>query len=129
VDGAPAGQPHSPDVLWHEESVFIRDGRLARSFEALVAELARPFVNEAVTEAIKACIERDDGFIAEYMEEHFTLEAACGRPPRPRNAGGDGTTSTTHRFLSPPSLFEGVLPRFYPKLLSLSCAGGPPSPV
>jgi len=75
VDGAPAGQPHSPDVLWHERSIFVRNGRLARSFDALVTELARPFANEAVTEAIKACIERDEGFIAEYMEEHFTLEA------------------------------------------------------
>jgi len=75
VDGAPAGQPHSPDVLWHQETIFVREGRLAKSFDALVAELARPFASEAVTEAIKVCIERDEGFIAEYMEEHFTFEA------------------------------------------------------
>lgn len=75
VDGAPAGEPHSPDVLWHDRSIFVRNGRLGRSFDALVAELARPFANDAVTEAMKACIERDEGFIAEYMEEHFTLEA------------------------------------------------------
>jgi len=75
VDRAPAGQPHSPDVLWHEDTIFVRNGGLARSFDALVAELARPFANGDVTEAIKACIERDDDFIAEYMKEHFTLEA------------------------------------------------------
>lgn len=80
LEGAPAGQPHSPDVLWHEHSIFVRDGRLARSFDALVAELARPFANDAVTEALKACIERDDGFIAEYMEEHFTLEDEASLP-------------------------------------------------
>jgi hypothetical protein len=74
VDGAPAGEPHFPDVLWHDQSIFVRNGRLARSFAALVAELARPFANEEVTEAIKACIERDEDFIAEYMQEHFTLE-------------------------------------------------------
>jgi len=78
VDEAPAGQPHSPDVLWHEETIFVRDGRLAKSFDALVAELARPFTNGAVTEAIKACIERDKDFIADYMEEHFTLEDETG---------------------------------------------------
>ncbi|WP_428940954.1 sacsin N-terminal ATP-binding-like domain-containing protein [Fontivita pretiosa] len=81
VDGAPAGQSHSPDVLWHEQSIFVRNGKPARSFDALVAELARPFANEAVTEAIKACIERDRGFIAEYMKEHFTLEAETALTP------------------------------------------------
>jgi len=83
VDEAPAGQPHSPDVLWYEETILVRDGRLARSFAALVAELARPFANGAVTEAIKACIERDEDFIADYMEEHFTLEDETG------SLGGD----------------------------------------
>lgn len=88
VDGAPAGQPYSPDVLWHEQSIFVRNGRLARSLDALVAELARPFANEAVTEAMKACIERAPDFIAEYMEEHFTLEAETALPP-------DGSEATT----------------------------------
>jgi len=80
VANAPAGQPHSPDVLWHEDTVFVRDGKLAKWFNALVAELARPFANEDVTEAIKACIERDEGFIVDYMEEHFTLETEMAPP-------------------------------------------------
>jgi len=88
VNGAPAGQPHACDVLWHERSIFVRNGRLARSFDALVAELARPFANEKVTEAMKACIERAPDFITEYMEEHFTLEAETALPP-------DGSESTT----------------------------------
>ena len=75
VDGAPAGQPQSPPVLWHGASIFVRDGRLAKSFDALVLELARPFAHQAVTEAIKACIQRDRGFIEEYVAEHFVLEA------------------------------------------------------
>lgn len=81
VDGAPAGQPHSPDVLWHEHSIFVRDGRLARSFDALVVELARPFARDEVSEAIKVCIERDEGFITEYMEEHFALEDEPAQQP------------------------------------------------
>ncbi len=83
IDGTPAGQAHSPDVLWYEKTIFVRDGRLARMFESLVVEVARPFANEAVTEAVKACIERDEGFIAEYMEEHFTLESEFLQPPGP----------------------------------------------
>lgn len=87
LDDAPAGQPHSPDVLWYEQSIFVRDGRLAKSFNALVVELGRPFANEAVTEAIKACIERDEGFIAEYMGEHFTLDDETALPPDVSEAG------------------------------------------
>jgi len=81
VDGTPAGQPHSPDVLWHEQSIFIRSGSLARSFDALVDELARPFNHDRVTEAIKACVERAPDFIAEYMEKHFALEAEPSPTP------------------------------------------------
>jgi len=86
VDGAPAGLPHSPAVLWHEQSIFVQSGRLARSFDALVAELARPFNHDRVTEAIKACVERPPYFIAEYMEAHFTLEAEPS--PTPDSAAG-----------------------------------------
>lgn len=87
IDGTPAGAPHSPDVLWHEETVFVREGRLAKSFDALVKELARPFATESVTNAINACIERNEDFITEYMEEHFDLEdeiepATVPVPPR-----------------------------------------------
>lgn len=82
IDGTPAGEPHSPDALWYEETIFVREGRLAKSFDALVAELARPFENDAVTEAMKVCIERDERFITEYMEEHFTLEFEPA-PPLP----------------------------------------------
>ena len=74
IDGAPAGMSHSPDVLWHGETLYVREGRIAKSYDALVSELARPFANESVTKAIKACIERDESFITEYMEEHFDLE-------------------------------------------------------
>ncbi|RJP72901.1 MAG: hypothetical protein C4532_05115 [Candidatus Abyssobacteria bacterium SURF_17] len=87
IDGAPAGQPHSPDVLWHEKTIFVRDGRLARSFGALVNELSRPFANAAVSEAIKACIERDEDFITDYMEEHFELEEAVALAPSTTSTG------------------------------------------
>lgn len=94
LDGAPAGQHHSPDVLWHEETVFVREGRLAKSFDALVNELARPFANEKVAEAIKVCIERDGGFIAEYVAEHFELETEIAFQPTDatKPAGGEKKT-------------------------------------
>lgn len=74
IDGTPAGQPHSPEVLWLNDTIFVREGRLAKSFEALVSELSRPFAIDSVKEAMKACIERDSDFIKEYLQEHFDLE-------------------------------------------------------
>lgn len=76
IDGTPAGQPHSPDVLWHDTALFVRDGKLAKIFDRIASELARPFANAKIAEAIKACIERTAGFVEEYLEENFELAAA-----------------------------------------------------
>jgi len=86
VDGVPAGQPETRDVLWFDTSIFVRDGGLAKSFDALVDELARPFQSNEVTEAIKACVERDEAFVGEYVHAHFTLESET-RPER--GSGGE----------------------------------------
>lgn len=91
IDDAPAGLPHSPEVLWHEKTLFVREGRLAKSFDALVSELTRPFANESVTEAIKACIERDGSFITEYLEEHFDLEEVIEPVDAPVSTGKVGS--------------------------------------
>lgn len=74
LQGAPAGPAVSPNVLWNDDEIFVKGGKMARFFEDLVAELARPFQHWAIMEAIKVCGERDEDFIAEYMEEHFALD-------------------------------------------------------
>lgn len=83
VEGTPAGEPHSPGVLWHEQTIFVKKGPLAKYFDILAAELARPFAHEMVAEAIKVCIHRDENFMAEYMEEHFALEPESPLLPEP----------------------------------------------
>lgn len=74
VDGQPAGLREKRRVLWHAEHIYAQDGNLARVFNEVVEELARPFGHEAVKEALKACFERDTEFISDYMAEHFDLE-------------------------------------------------------
>ncbi|MGC8817501.1 MAG: sacsin N-terminal ATP-binding-like domain-containing protein [Candidatus Hadarchaeum sp.] len=72
LDGAPAGTPTTPTVLWDEENIFI-GAKLSKCYEHLANELSKSFDENRVREAFHACIERDDAFIAEYFEEHFTL--------------------------------------------------------
>jgi hypothetical protein len=74
IENTPAGIPQSRNVLWYEKFIFIKEGSLAKSYNDIVNELARPFAFDSLTEAIKACIDRSDGFIVEYMKENFKLE-------------------------------------------------------
>lgn len=76
IDGTPAGQPHSPDVLWHDTTLFVRNGKLAKIFDRVASELARPFANAKIADAIKACIERKAEFVDEYLEKIFELAAS-----------------------------------------------------
>lgn len=81
VDGVPVGPPQPRDVLWHEQRLFVREGSVARCFDALAAELAAPFGGSGdVADAIRACIDRSPDFITEYMDQHFELE------PEPNHA-------------------------------------------
>jgi len=81
IDGTPAGAPYSPEVFWHEQTIYVPDMQLARSFSALVSELGAPFRNDKIAEAMKACIERDPDFIAAYMAQHFEMDADSVKQP------------------------------------------------
>ncbi|GIV55344.1 MAG: hypothetical protein KatS3mg040_0112 [Candidatus Kapaibacterium sp.] len=72
IDGSPAGTSTTPTVLWDEENIFV-GAKLSKCYDLLVDELSGPFDEPNVRKAFHACIERDDAFIAEYFEEHFTL--------------------------------------------------------
>ncbi len=49
-------------------------GKLTRVAKAIVAELAKPFQDEGVKEAIATCFERSREFIADDCRSHFKLE-------------------------------------------------------
>jgi len=74
IDGTPIGEPHSPEVLWQEETVFVQDRQVVQLIKPLVEELARPFAVAAVTDAIKMCVERPESFVTEYLTCNFDLE-------------------------------------------------------
>jgi hypothetical protein len=72
IDGSPAVISTTPTVLWDEHNIFI-GAKLSKCYDQLVDELSGPFDEPDVREAFQTCIERDEAFIAEYFEEHFTL--------------------------------------------------------
>ncbi len=74
IDGTPAGEPFSPDVVWHEYRLYVKDRPLPKVFNAIVTELSRPFSAPQIADAFKACAERDPSFIAEYLAANFDLE-------------------------------------------------------
>jgi hypothetical protein len=74
LDGVPAGEPHSLDVLWYETKLLVRDKKPVRLFNLVIQEMGGAFDNSDVLEACKCCFERDPEFVAEYIEEHFDLD-------------------------------------------------------
>ncbi len=73
IDGTPAGTPRPVDVLWKDELLYVEDRPVARLFNPIARELARPFERPDIAEAIKACVDRSPKFISEYLETNFRL--------------------------------------------------------
>ena len=76
IDGAPAGQPHSPEALWHDDTLYVLGCPMVQIFKALVDELSRNFNVQGISDAIKACADRDPKFVEGYLEHNFELDSA-----------------------------------------------------
>lgn len=81
IDGTPAGPAHSVDAHWDGRTLYVREGKTAVQFRAVVDELGRQFGSVAVMEAIKACFERDPAFVSEYLDESFEFEEELLKEP------------------------------------------------
>jgi hypothetical protein len=74
IDSTPIGEPHSPEVLWHEQTLYVQDRQIVQLIKPLVEELSRPFGVAVVTDAIKMCVERPKSFVDEYLDCNFEME-------------------------------------------------------
>lgn len=71
----PAGSALPAKAAWVGEDLYVLSGSAGRIHGALVEELSRPFGLADVTRAFDSCAGRDEAFIADYIAEHFCLEA------------------------------------------------------
>ena len=96
IDATPAGEPHMPKVLWSETHLFVADQSTVRLYRELKDELARPFAEPMVMEAVAHCIDRDGEFVREYLAANFEFDAQAELPlnkdqPAPANTKKDAT--------------------------------------
>ena len=80
LDGVPAGLGYSPDVLWVDDTIYVRDVSLPHILGSLVKALSQPFALPSVTESIKVCVDREPEFISEYLEYEFALDEFVDSP-------------------------------------------------
>jgi hypothetical protein len=73
LDGVPAGTARPNDVLWEGNILFVQDRPLAKMVRQVARELARPFDDTEVEDAIKFCWERSADQVLDYLEQNFTL--------------------------------------------------------
>ena len=113
VDGQPAGQIQERLVGWVDFTLFLsQEG--AAVYDELGRALSEPFPDSEIRQAIKACIERSPGWIADYFESHFDLESSLPAPrepkwPEPTGNGPMGDGEMPGDF-GAPGAFEPELP-------------------
>ncbi len=83
IDRTPAGEPLMPKVLWSETKLYVADQSTVRLYRELKDELARPFGESSVMEAVAHCIDRDADFVREYLAANFELDAQAELPVKP----------------------------------------------
>jgi hypothetical protein len=89
VEGAPAGEPFTPKVLWQEAKLYVAGQSIVRLYKDLADELTRPFDHKQVADAIAACIDRTPEFVAEYLEAHFELDTQPELPAQPAETAAE----------------------------------------
>jgi hypothetical protein len=94
VEGAPAGEPFTPKVLWQDAKLYVASQSTVRLYKELADELARPFNDNQIANAIAACIDRTPEFVAEYLEAHFILDAQLELPAPATEPTGQAETAT-----------------------------------
>jgi hypothetical protein len=81
LDGTPAGTARPNEVLWDRTTLYVIDRPVTRLLRQIARELARPFDDPEIEDAIKFCIDRSPEHVTEYLEQNFTLaepqDAAC----------------------------------------------------
>jgi Histidine kinase-, DNA gyrase B-, and HSP90-like ATPase len=92
IDGTPAGEPLMPKVLWSDINLYLADVSTVRLMRELKDELTRPFGESGIMEAVADCIDRDENFVREYLDEHFDLDAQTELP-----AGGGKSPGETEK--------------------------------
>jgi hypothetical protein len=108
VEGAPAGEPFTPKVLWHDAKLYVASQPTVRLYKDLADELARPFDHKQIADAIAACIDRAPEFVAEYLEAHFVLDAQPELPTQ--STESTEATATDVKESSAPSAEDGAQP-------------------
>lgn len=73
LDGTPAGTARPNEVLWDGRVLFVVDRPIMRLLRQIAKELARPFDDPEIEDAIKFCINRSAEHVSEYLEQNFTL--------------------------------------------------------
>jgi hypothetical protein len=95
IEGAPAGEPLMPKVLWTDTTLYLADVATVRLMREMKEELARPFGMSEILEAVSDCIDRDGEFVREYLATHFELEAEAELVPDVEKADGEAKNRTS----------------------------------
>lgn len=76
IDGTPAGTAKEVDVVWLNQTLYVKDLPHARLARLVPERLARAFIRPDIAGALSYCFGRSPAEITEYMQENFDLADA-----------------------------------------------------
>jgi hypothetical protein len=104
IDGLPAGEARTSDCAWERFALLVRDESFAKYSESVIRQLAKPFGNNLVADAIRSCIDRDRKVVEEYLSEKFSLAEV--RPSEVRREKRASPEDSELRATSPDQIRE-----------------------
>jgi hypothetical protein len=74
IAGTPAGEPIFPKVVWSHLDLYVSNEPIVSLYRALKEEIAHPFGDPSVIEAVAHCLDRDADFVRDYLAANLDLE-------------------------------------------------------
>ena len=81
LDAKPAGPSRKVKVAWDDDRILVENLKPIHLLDDLEKELARVLDDPEMRDALKVCLDRDDDFIAEYLNTRFEFELITEQQP------------------------------------------------
>jgi hypothetical protein len=81
LEAKPAGPSRKVKVAWDDDRILVENLKAIHLLDELEKELARVLDDPEMRDALKVCLDRDDDFIAEYLNTRFEFELITEQQP------------------------------------------------
>lgn len=86
LNGTPAGTPQDVDILWFENTLFVKEESAGKLAKLVPDEISKAFNHEDISQALAYSFDRDAGAIRAYIADNFQLAPDSDTVSHPSDA-------------------------------------------